>query len=141
LGAWALRRPVKVWLNRDQDMLMTGKRHPFYSTYEAGFDANGQLVAFKVASYANGGWTSDLSHAILDRCLFHLDNTYFIPNLHFTGRVVKTHTCSNTAFRGFGGPQGMVVVETAINRAARRLGLDPAEVRRRNFYQDAPRNV
>ncbi len=140
LAAWHCRRPVKVWLNRDQDMMWTGKRHPFYSTYEAGFDTDGRICALKVQTYANAGWAHDLSRAILDRCLFHLDNTYFIPNLHFEGRIAKTHLPSNTAYRGFGGPQGIVVIESVLNRAARKLGLDPAEVRQRNFYGEAPRN-
>ena len=134
LGAVHTRRPVKVWLNRDQDMLQTGKRHPFLSRYEAAFSDQGDLLALKVLCWSNGGWSADLSIAILDRALFHIDNAYYIPELHFEGRVCRTNVPSNTAFRGFGGPQGMVVVEEAINRAADKLGLDPAEVRRRNYY-------
>ena len=140
LGALATGRPCKVWLNRDQDMSQTGKRHPFESRYDAGFDNEGRIVALKVHTYADGGWSADLSGPILDRCLFHLDNSYYIPNLRFEGRVCRTNLVSNTAFRGFGGPQGMAVVEHCIDRCAERLGLDPAVVRVRNFYGEAPRN-
>ena len=141
LGTLHTGRPVKVWLNRDQDMMQTGKRHPFYSTYDAGFDNDGNLLALKVDGYSDGGWSGDLSGPILDRYMFHLDNAYYIPNLHLTGRVAKTNLVSNTAFRGFGGPQGMVVIEQIMDRAAFKLGLDPAEIRQRNFYGDAPRNM
>ncbi|MBA3549703.1 MAG: xanthine dehydrogenase molybdopterin binding subunit [Nannocystis sp.] len=134
LAALRLRRPVKVWLSRELDMQMTGKRHPFWSRWRAGFDAHGRLTAFEVFTYADGGWSVDLSPAILDRALFHLSNAYYIPNLRFEGRAVRTNTASNTAFRGFGGPQGMLVIEDAMTRAAERLGIDPAELRRRNYY-------
>lgn len=140
LGARVTRRPVKVWLNRDQDMVQTGKRHPFYSKYDAGFDEQGNLLALDVRIWADGGWSMDLSRAILDRALFHLDNAYYIPSLYFRGQVAKTNVASNTAFRGFGGPQGMAVVEEVINRAAEKLELDPADVRRRNYYGEAPRD-
>jgi xanthine dehydrogenase large subunit len=140
LGAHKTKKPVKVWLNRDQDMAQTGKRHPWWSSYEAGFDGDGRIVALKVDGVSDGGWSADLSQAIRDRYLFHLDNGYYIPNLHFRGRIAKTNSVSNTAFRGFGGPQGMVVIETIMNRAAERLRMDPAEVRRRNYYGNAPRD-
>ena len=122
-------------------MTQTGKRHPFYSRYEAGFDNEGNLLALKVEGFSDGGWSCDLSGPILDRYMFHLDNAYYIPNLHFSARVAKTNTVSNTAFRGFGGPQGMVVIETVLNKAAEKLGLDPAVVRQRNFYGPAPRHL
>jgi xanthine dehydrogenase large subunit len=138
LGAYSTRRPVKVWLNRDQDMEQTGKRHPFWARYDAGFSEDGRLLALKADLVSDGGWSNDLSHAILDRALFHMDNTYFLPNVEVRGRVARTNQPSNTAFRGFGGPQGMYVVEEVINRAAERLALDPAEVRRRNYYREAP---
>ena len=141
LGALYTKRPVKIWLNRDQDMLTTGKRHPFYSTYDAGFDAEGHLVALSVKTWSDAGWAHDLSRSILDRYLFHVDNTYYIPALRFEGRMAKTNILSNTAFRGFGGPQGIVVTETLFNRAAHRLGMDPTELRRRNYYGAAPRNM
>ena len=134
LAARKLARPVKVWLSRDLDMQMTGKRHPFWSRYRAGFTADGRITALEVLTYADGGWSVDLTPAILDRALFHTANAYYIPNLYFEGRAVRTNTASNTAFRGFGGPQGMIVVEDAMSRAAEQLGLDPAELRRRNYY-------
>jgi xanthine dehydrogenase large subunit len=140
LGALKTGRPVKVLLNRDQDMMQTGKRHPFYSEYEASFTDDGMVTGLKVKTYADGGWSSDLSQAILDRCLFHLDNAYYIPNLEFVGTVVRTNLVSNTAFRGFGGPQGVVVIEEILNRIAHKLDLDSAQVRAKNFYEDAPRN-
>lgn len=141
LAARKLKRPVKVWLNRDQDMAWTGKRHPFRSRYEAGFTAEGELQALKVELFSDGGFSTDLSRAIMDRALFHADNAYFVPHLHFVGRVAKTNLPSNTAFRGFGGPQGMAVVETVLSQAAQRLGIDEAEIRRRNYYGEAPRNL
>ncbi len=139
LAARATGRPVKVWLNRDQDMVMTGKRHPMLARYEVGFDDDGRILGAKVRLYADGGWSRDLSAPILDRAMFHLDNAYFIPALDFEGVVVQTNLASNTAFRGFGGPQGMLVIETVMSRAAERLGVDPAELRRRNFYRDGQR--
>lgn len=138
LGARHTGRPVKVWLSRDLDMTMTGKRHPFWSRYRAGLDARGRLLALEVELVADGGWSVDLSPAILDRGMFHLDNGYFVPNLRFVGKAVRTNKASNTAFRGFGGPQGMAVIEEVLSRAAERLGLDPAEIRRRNYYGDCP---
>ncbi len=140
MGAQVTGRAVKVWLNRDQDMMQTGKRHPFWSKFEAGFAADGQLVALDVEVYSNGGFSNDLSRAILDRALFHLDNAYFVPALSFRGQVCRTNLPSNTAFRGFGGPQGALVIEEIFSRAAERMGVDGAELRRKNFYGAAPRN-
>ena len=141
LGARVTGRPVKVWLNRDQDMASTGKRHPFWAHYDAGFDTEGRLLALEVQLYSDAGWSTDLSRAIMDRALFHLDNAYFVPAVCFTGRVARTNLPSNTAFRGFGGPQGMFVMEEVLNRAAEQLGLDPTVVRERNLYREAPANV
>jgi len=140
LGAWATNRPVKVWLNRDQDMRQTGNRHPFQATYTAGFDENGMIVGFAVEIFSDGGWTQDLSLPVLDRALFHLDNSYYLPALHFVGRACKTNLPSNTAFRGFGGPQGMLAIEDAINRYAEQTGEDPALIRARNYYGQKDRN-
>ncbi|MEC8276334.1 MAG: xanthine dehydrogenase molybdopterin binding subunit [Myxococcota bacterium] len=140
LGSYYTKRPVKLWLNRDSDMCWTGKRHPFYSSYRVGYNSQGQILGLEIDIYSDGGWTLDLSHPVLDRALFHLDNAYFIPTLRFTGRVCKTNTPSNTAFRGFGGPQGVVVIERILNRIAHSLSLDPAEIRRRNYYGPSPRN-
>ena len=141
VGAAHTGRPVKVWLDRDQDMCWTGKRHPMWARWEAGFDAEGQLDAFEVDLYSNGGFSFDLSGPVLNRALFHLDNAYFIPNLRFTGRATRTHLPSMTAFRGFGGPQGVLVVEDAISRYAELTGQDATAIRRRNFYGAEPRDV
>lgn len=140
LAAIKTGRPVKVWLNRDQDMIQTGKRHPFWGRFDAGFSHEGILTGMRVELYSNGGYSVDLSPAIMDRALFHLDNAYYLEHVDFRGTPLRTHLPSNTAFRGFGGPQGMLVVEEVLNRAAERLRQDPAELRRRNFYADAPRN-
>jgi len=136
ISARDLGRPVKIWLNRDQDMVMTGKRHPFLARYDAAVDAEGRITAAKIELFADGGWSLDLSTPILDRAMFHLDNAYWIPDLCFNGAVVRTNKGSNTAFRGFGGPQGMVVIETILCRASERLGIDPAQIRQRNFYSE-----
>lgn len=141
LGAWITRRPVRVWLNRDDDMAWSGKRHPFYSVYKAAFKNDGTIIGFYVRTYANSGWAQDLSMSILDRCLYHLDGCYFIKALHFEGRTAKTNLPSNTAFRGFGGPQGFIVIETALNRAARKLGMDPLDIRIKNYYGAPPRHM
>lgn len=141
LAAVVTGRPVKVWLNRDQDMMWTGKRHPFLTRFDVGFSKAGDLVALDAQLYSDGGFSLDLSRAILDRAMFHIDNGYFLPHVRLTGRVAKTNLPSNTAFRGFGGPQGMAVIEDIINRFCERTGLDPVEVRRRNFYGSAPRNL
>ena len=141
LGTWCTGRPCRVWLNRDEDMAYTGKRHPFYSKYRAAFKNDGHILALDVETYANCGWALDLSLCILDRCLFHLDGCYYIPALKFDGRLARTNLPSNTAYRGFGGPQGFIVTETVLNRAARHLGIDPVDIRRLNYYGDAPRNI
>jgi xanthine dehydrogenase molybdopterin binding subunit/xanthine dehydrogenase small subunit len=135
LAALKTGRPVRWQLDRDVDMALTGKRHPFWSKFSVGFDGEGRLLASQVELVSDGGWSMDLSQAILDRALFHLDNAYYIPAVRFTGRIAKTNVTSHTAFRGFGGPQGMLVVEEIVGRIAGRLGLAPEVVRARNFYQ------
>jgi xanthine dehydrogenase molybdopterin binding subunit/xanthine dehydrogenase small subunit len=140
LAANAVGEPVCVWLNREDDMAFTGKRHPFASRYKAGFSAEGDLLGLQVEIYSDGGWTVDLSPGVHDRAMFHLDNAYFIPNLEFTGRACRTNRPSGTAFRGFGGPQGVVVVEEAIARFAELKGMDPTEVRQRNYYAEGGRD-
>ncbi|NPC47696.1 xanthine dehydrogenase molybdopterin binding subunit, partial [Corallococcus exiguus] len=134
LAAVHTGRPVKWMLDRDLDMVVTGKRHPFHAAWEVGFDATGRLLALKADLTSNGGWSLDLSESITDRALFHLDNGYFVPSVRYTGRVAKTHLVSNTAFRGFGGPQGMLVMEDILARIAAALGLAPEAVRQRNLY-------
>ncbi|MBK7214678.1 MAG: molybdopterin-dependent oxidoreductase [Bacteroidales bacterium] len=127
------RCPVKIRLTRDEDQRYTGKRHPFLGKYKAGFNEKGELLAVSVQLFSNGGCATDLSWAILERALFHIDNAYYIPNLFVSGRVCKTNLPSNTAFRGFGGPQGMAVIEHIMDSIARKLKLDPAQVRFSNF--------
>lgn len=130
-------RPVRVQLDRDMDMEMSGKRHPFFAQYKVGYGADGMILAADVKLVSDGGWSLDLSLPVNDRALFHLDNAYHIPHVRFEGRVAKTNVTSHTAFRGFGGPQGMVVVEEIIGRIALRLGMPPEELRARNFYRGA----
>jgi xanthine dehydrogenase large subunit len=134
LGATLTGRPVSLRLNRTQDITMTGKRHPFFATWEAGFDAGKRLCALRATLTSNGGWSLDLSEPVLARALCHIDNAYWIPDVEVHGRVAKTNRASNTAFRGFGGPQGMIVIEDILGRCAPRLGVAPDELRRRNFY-------
>jgi xanthine dehydrogenase molybdopterin binding subunit/xanthine dehydrogenase small subunit len=134
LAAVKTGRPVRVQLDRDVDMAVTGKRHPFWSKFSVGHDRDGRILAANVELVSDGGWSLDLSQAILDRALFHLDNGYYLPAVSFTGRVAKTNVTSHTAFRGFGGPQGMLVMEEIMDRVARRLGLPPETVRERNLY-------
>ena len=114
LGAFLTNRPVKIRLDRDQDMTQTGKRHPFFTRYRVGFDAHGGIVGVEAALYSDGGWSMDLSLPVLDRALFHIDNAYFLPAVHIVGRVCSTNLPSNTAFRGFGGPQGILVIELSL---------------------------
>ncbi len=127
-------KPVRVQLDRDLDMQLTGKRHPFYAKFDVGHDADGRLTALQCELISNGGWSLDLSMPVTDRAMFHLDNAYYIPAVEVSGRVAKTQVTSQTAFRGFGGPQGMLVIEEIIDRVARRLGLPPHLVRERNLY-------
>ena len=134
LAAHYTGQSVRVRWNRDQDMMLTGHRHPFLARFKVGFDAEGRLLAARVHLYSNGGWAMDLSQAVTDRALFHLDNAYYIPAVEFRGQVARTNLSSNTAFRGFGGPQGMVVIEEVLDRIARRVGLPPEVVRERNLY-------
>ncbi|MFI1917984.1 xanthine dehydrogenase molybdopterin binding subunit [Nocardia sp. NPDC020380] len=135
LGATLTGRPVRLRLNRTQDLTMSGKRHGFHASWRAGFDAEGHLLALDTTLTADGGWSLDLSEPVLARALCHVDNVYWIPNARFLGRIAKTNKTSNTAFRGFGGPQGMLVMEDLLGRCAPLLGLDPMELRRRNFYR------
>ena len=136
LGATLTGRPVRLRLNRTQDITMTGKRHPYHTTFEAGFDDDFKLVALRATLTSDGGWSLDLSEPVLARSLCHIDNAYWVPNIHVHGRIAKTNKCSQTAFRGFGGPQGMIVIEEIFGRCAPALGIDAEELRRRNFYVD-----
>jgi xanthine dehydrogenase large subunit len=132
--AWKARRPVKLRLPRDDDMIATGKRHPFLFRYDVGFDGEGRILALDLTLAANGGSVADHTPAVLTRALCHADNCYFLPNVRMRGLPCKTNTVSNTAFRGYGGPQGMLVIETIIEVIARQLALPIDTVRRRNYY-------
>ena len=134
LAALKTGRAARVQLDRDLDMRITGKRHPFLGLYEVGFDDDGRVLGVIVKLYSDGGYSLDLSESINDRGLFHLDNAYYFPAAHFVGRVCRTNVTSHTAFRGFGGPQGMVVIEEVMDRIARTLGKNPEEVREVNLY-------
>ncbi|MFI1286374.1 xanthine dehydrogenase molybdopterin binding subunit [Streptomyces sp. NPDC020858] len=135
LGARLTGRPVRLRLNRTQDLTMSGKRHGFHAEWKIGFDADGHIQALDATLTADGGWSLDLSEPVVARALCHIDNTYWLPNARITGRIAKTNKVSNTAFRGFGGPQGMLVIEDIMGRCAPLLGLDPMELRERNFYR------
>ncbi len=136
LGATLTGRPVRLRLTRTQDMTMTGKRHGFHAAWRVGFDDRGCLQALDVTLTSDGGWSLDLSEPVLARALCHVDNAYWIPHVRAHGRVARTHKTSQTAFRGFGGPQGMLVTEDILGRCAPVLGVDPLELRRRNFYTE-----
>lgn len=135
LVARKLQRPARLILTKDDDMIMTGKRNPFLNRYEVGFDENGKILALKARLFSDGGAYADLSTAIMERAMLHLDNAYFIPNFHVEGQVCKTNTPPNTAFRGFGGPKGVVTIESLIEDIAQYLKKDSMEVRRANVYK------
>ena len=134
LGATLTGRPVRLRLNRTQDLTMSGKRHGFHAEWRVGFDHDGRIQALEATLTADGGWSLDLSEPVLARALCHIDNAYWIPNIVVNGRIARTNKTSQTAFRGFGGPQGMIVIEDILGRCAPMLGLDPVELRSRNFY-------
>ena len=147
LAVWAavaahkLKRPVKLRLDRDDDFMVTGKRHPFAYDYTVGFDERGRLSGLKLQMLANCGFSADLSGPVADRAIFHADNAYFLEDVEIVSYRCKTHTQSHTAFRGFGGPQGVIVIESILGDIARHLGLDPLDVRRANLYGIDDRNV
>ncbi|WLQ12171.1 xanthine dehydrogenase molybdopterin binding subunit [Hahella aquimaris] len=129
-------RPVKFRLSRSDDMEMTGKRHHFHNHFDVGFDDEGRILGADITVNGLCGYSPDLSDAIVDRAMFHADNAYFLANANIIGNRCKTHTVSNTAFRGFGGPQGMMAAEAMIEAIARRVGKDPVEVRLLNYYRE-----
>lgn len=134
LGATLTGRPVRLRLNRTQDLTMSGKRHGFHASWRVAFDADARIQALEATLTADGGWSLDLSEPVQARALCHIDNAYWIPNIRVDGRIAKCHRTSQTAFRGFGGPQGMLVIEDILGRCAPLLGIDPIALRRRNFY-------
>ena len=141
LFAQKLHRPVKLRADRDDDMMITGKRHDFVTDYEAGFDDEGRILGVEFTLAGRCGYSADLSGSINDRAMFHSDNCYYLADVGITSYRCKTNTQSNTAFRGFGGPQGMVGIEQVVDEIARFLDRDPLDVRRINFYGKTERNV
>jgi xanthine dehydrogenase large subunit len=136
LAATITGRPVRVKLPRALDMQLTGKRHPFLGRYRAGFADDGTLLALDLDLFADGGWSCDLSPPVLMRAMVHVDNAYYWPAIRIVGRIAKTNVASNTAFRGFGGPQGMLIGEEVLDRVARHLGRVPEDVREKNLYRE-----
>ncbi|MFT8517057.1 MAG: xanthine dehydrogenase molybdopterin binding subunit [Acetobacter persici] len=141
IAAHATGRAAKMRLDRDDDMMMTGKRHDFVIDYDVGFDDEGNILAVDMVLAARCGWAADLSGPVVDRALFHADNAYFYPDVRFRSEPLKTNTQSNTAYRGFGGPQGIVAAERVIEEIALATGLDPLDVRVRNVYGTGTRNI
>ncbi|NVM76260.1 xanthine dehydrogenase large subunit [Duganella sp. SG902] len=141
IAAAKLRRPVKLRADRDDDMLVTGKRHCFYYEYEVGYDDNGKILAARVDMTLRAGFSADLSGPVATRAVCHFDNAYYLSDVDIRAGCGKTNTQSNTAFRGFGGPQGAIAIEYIIDEIARNLGRDALDIRRLNFYGKTERNV
>jgi xanthine dehydrogenase large subunit len=136
LAAFKLQKPVKLRVNRDDDMMITGKRHDFRIDYEVGYDDEGRILGADITLLSRCGYSTDYSGPVNDRACLHIDNCYYIPNLKLISHRCKTNTQSATAFRGFGGPQGMFGIETIIEQIANDIGKDPLDVRMLNIYQD-----
>ncbi|KEY69694.1 hypothetical protein S7711_03180 [Stachybotrys chartarum IBT 7711] len=136
LAAKKTGRPVRCMLTREEDMITMGQRHPFLSHYKVGVNKDGSLQALDCDIFNNGGWTFDLSASVVERAMTHVDGCYRIPNMFVRGRICKTNTMSNTAFRGFGGPQGMFIIETIMEEVADRVGIPVEKLREANFYKD-----
>jgi xanthine dehydrogenase large subunit len=141
LAAHRLERPVKLRIDRDDDFLITGRRHGFEFDWEVGFDDGGRLLALELTLLGNAGHSADLSPPVMTRAICHVDNAYWLPEVAIHGYLPRTHTQSNTAFRGFGGPQGALAIEMVIDQVARQLGLDPLAVRQANWYGRGDRDV
>ncbi len=141
IAAKKLSKPVKLRVDRDDDMIMTGKRHDFLFDYEVGFNKSGEILALKIMMASRCGISPDLSGAINDRAIYHIDNAYFLPNIEINSYRCKTNTVSNTAFRGFGGPQGMFCIENIIENIAQKLNREASEIRKINFYKDKIKNT
>ena len=137
LAAFKLKKPVKLRINRDDDMMVTGKRHDFRIDYTVGFDDKGRILGADFMLASRCGYSTDFSGPVNDRAVLHIDNCYYLPHLHIISHRCKTHTQSGTAFRGFGGPQGMFGIETVIEEIALKTGLDALDVRKANLYQDS----
>ncbi|KAF4977571.1 hypothetical protein FZEAL_5942 [Fusarium zealandicum] len=135
LAAKKTKKPVRYMLTREEDMVTSGQRHPFLGRYKVGVNKDGKIQALDCDIFNNAGWTFDLSAAVCERAMTHVDGCYNIPNVHIRGRLCKTNTMSNTAFRGFGGPQGMFIAETYMEEVADRLGMPVETLRQVNMYQ------
>jgi len=135
VAANKMRRPVRCMLNRDDDIVTSGQRHPFLARWKIAVNKDGKLQALDADVFANAGWSQDLSGAVVDRALSHIDGCYRIPNIHVRGRIAKTNTVSNTAFRGFGGPQGMFIAETYMEEIADHLNMPVEKLREINLYK------
>jgi xanthine dehydrogenase large subunit len=140
VAAQTLSCPIKLRLDRDDDFMITGKRHPFLYRYTVGFDEQGRIAGLRLMMAADCGFSADLSGPVADRAIFHCDNAYYLGHLHITSYRCKTNRQSHTAFRGFGGPQGMILIETIMGEIARALGCDPLTVRKNNLYGITERN-
>ena len=141
IAANHLKRPVKLRADRDDDMLVTGKRHCFHYEYEVGYGIDGKIIAARVDMVSRAGYSADLSGPVATRAVCHFDNTYYLSDVDIRAACGKTNTQSNTAFRGFGGPQGAIAIEYVIDEIARNLGRDPLDIRRANFYGKTDSNV
>ncbi len=141
VAASKLQRPVKLRLDRDDDFLITGRRHCFWYEYEVGYDDEGRILGAEITMVSRAGHSADLSGPVMTRALCHFDNAYWLPDVAMHGYSGKTNTQSNTAFRGFGGPQGAIAIENILDSVARELGRDPLDVRRVNFYGKGENNV
>ena len=141
LAAWITHKPCKMRLDRDDDMVMTGKRHDFRADYDVAYDDQGNIRGYEVMLASRCGYSADVSSAINDRAMYHADNAYYLPSTTILSKRMKTDTVSNTAFRGFGGPQGMMAIERVIDAIAWSLGIDPLDVRKRNFYGQGDRDM
>ncbi|MBF0207323.1 MAG: molybdopterin-dependent oxidoreductase [Oligoflexia bacterium] len=141
LVAYKTKRPARIVLDRDNDILCTGKRHPFTNHYKVGFTSEGRILAYEVDLKANGGAYADLSTAVLERAMLHADNAYFLENVRITGRALRTNLAPNTAFRAFGAPKGVGTIEQAIEDIAIFLHQDPLVIRQLNLYGPSPRNI
>ena len=139
VGAKKANAPVRCMLNRDEDIITSGQRHPFLGRWKVGVSKEGKLIALDADVFANGGWSQDLSGAVVERALSHIDGVYKIPNMHVRGRICKTNTVSNTAFRGFGGPQGMFICESMMSEVADRLGMSVDKFRAINLLYEGDR--
>jgi xanthine dehydrogenase large subunit len=141
VAAQRLRVPVKLRLDRDDDFMVTGRRHGFEFDFEVGHDDEGRVLGVEIDLIANAGFSADLSPPVMTRAICHFDNAYWLPNVSLHGYCARTNTQSNTAFRGFGGPQGAIAIEFILDSIARRLGKDPLDVRRANYYGIEANNV